>query len=99
MSAHTPGPWWVYREDAGYECPGIEAESVSIVVFGERLEDSGQNGVQGNTTDEAKANARLIAAAPALLKFAENMRDTHATDSPQHREACAVIALATGPTP
>ncbi len=56
--AHTPGPWQVWKQDA---CKVQAATGMVIVDFGiecHRL----KRGV-----NEAKANARLIAAAPELL--------------------------------
>lgn len=61
--AATPGPWRVYENDARY--PGIEAEGLSIVVFGNEG-DEHDAGVQGKTKAEAEANAHLIAAASEM---------------------------------
>lgn len=58
MSKHTPGPWKVF--DGGTQYPGIEAQKLSVVVFG----DGWGEGVQGDNEEEIAANARLIAAAP-----------------------------------
>lgn len=52
---HTPGPWEVIHEIYGHP--------VSVTSAGWPLAD-----VDGNTDDEAEANARLIAAAPDLYK-------------------------------
>lgn len=62
---HTPGPWSLFIE-SGVVRPGIEAKSVSfsVVVWGA---DGDSEGVHGRTSDEAIANARLIATAPELL--------------------------------
>lgn len=68
MSKHTPGPWAIYMPEEGYECPGIEAAGVSIIVFAPELLPGEDGGVQGRTVEEAAANARLIAAAPQLLE-------------------------------
>lgn len=64
MSAHTPGPWGNYEEGDYW---GVETPSVSIVVWG-NAEDGDDGGVRGKTIEEARANARLIAAAPDLLE-------------------------------
>jgi hypothetical protein len=72
---HTPGPWTTYGLNE-YDCPGVESkssESISIVVFGNSLDENA--GVLGRTVEEAKANARLIAAAPELLEALENIID------------------------
>lgn len=57
MSAHTPGPWW----HSGLE---VGTEPVMAVKVAR---------VSGATHDEARANARLIAAAPALLAKLEQL--------------------------
>ena len=62
----TPGPWTVFDEDDRY--PGIDSPKLSIVLYDDV---DGGAGVQGRTHEEARANARLIAAAPALVEAAE----------------------------
>jgi hypothetical protein len=59
---HTPGPWKVW-DYAIY--PGIGSDDACILLSGDREEDCG---VRGRTSEEAIANAKLIAAAPCLLK-------------------------------
>ncbi len=99
--AHTPGPWISFGE--GNEWLGIEAgvdtsEPFSIVVFGTPDDD---NGVQGRTVEEARENARLIAAAPELLKacklvelhFKRNQVSGNFQGDDEH-EAWSVIAKA-----
>lgn len=61
---HTKGPWEVKCESA--EWPGIEAQKLSIVVFGWPEEQTA--GIRGATLEEAHANAKLMAAAPDLLE-------------------------------
>ena len=68
----TPGPWVVYDFPGTY-WPGIDAKLTSIITWGEFEET---NGVQGNSLEEAKANAQLIAAAPDLYEALEQARDT-----------------------
>lgn len=67
---HTPGPWSVFTGLGGssYIFPGIESEAsgCSVIIFGEK--DGDESGVRGRSPDEARANARLIAAAPDLLE-------------------------------
>lgn len=65
QATHTPGPWTTYREGERW---GIEAPSDSIVVFGDSRDACG---VYGKDTEEMKANARLIAAAPDMLEALE----------------------------
>lgn len=63
MSAkHTPGPWTVLMAPAGAR---IESEYASVVLVG--CDEIGADDVE-RLSHEAKANARLIAAAPELLE-------------------------------
>jgi hypothetical protein len=61
----TPGPWRIYGPDK--ECPGIEADAGSIVVFGGGTDMCGIRGSYCGRTEQM-ANARLIAAAPELYE-------------------------------
>lgn len=72
MIKHTPGPWSIFSDEPRNYYAGIEADGFSIVVIGypDEFDDSG---VRGRTTDETKANAHLIAAAPELLQALENL--------------------------
>ena len=65
---HTPGDWTVFDSGSDLDFPGIEAGDFSIVCFGDGDDPNDMCGVRGRTLDEAWANARLIAAAPDLLK-------------------------------
>lgn len=57
---HTPGPWKVF--DAGIRY-GIDSENgLSIIAYS--ADEKDDSGVWGDTTEEMKANAQLIAAAP-----------------------------------
>jgi len=56
MSKHTPGPWHVDAGDYKYH-----------IYYSREQSDHYFVDVDGNDDDEAKANARLIAAAPELL--------------------------------
>lgn len=64
----TPGKWSVYQVERETYWPGIDAGRTSIVVWGDQQEN---NGVQGDTLEEAKANAQLIAAAPDMYEALE----------------------------
>lgn len=57
---HTPGPWKVFYQDDEY--PGIEVadRDYSIVVYGDKGDFNA--GVQGDTHEEALANAQRIVA-------------------------------------
>jgi hypothetical protein len=75
-AAFTPGPWEVFfptDPDAGAVRPGIDAFSGPTLILWGTDEDG--EGVYGETPEQAKANARLIAASPKLyeaLRAAEN---------------------------
>jgi len=60
MSEHTPGPWRVFTSPRGTKIIGIGT------LDGDGITDCGF-GVWRGGSDEAMANARLIAAAPDLL--------------------------------
>ena len=65
MSKHTPGPWQIYDCEFAVRV-GIEGgNKTSVITFGAKGDYSG---VWGKTTEQAEANARLIASAPELLE-------------------------------
>jgi hypothetical protein len=68
---HTPGPWVVFGCLDRF--PGIEAADLSIVIWGDKHDESG---VKGETHEESIANANLIAAAPDLLEALEGIITT-----------------------
>jgi len=59
---HTPGPWWANIVGEVGTVPDMYVKICSRV--------------SGTNPDEAKANARLIAAAPMLLAALEHVSDT-----------------------
>ena len=74
----TPGEWTVFGEPE--DVPGIDAtlpdgKVFSIVVYAELGED-GDCGIHGRDADEAWANARLIAAAPAMAEALAGIEQT-----------------------
>lgn len=88
MSAqHTPGPWGVFAD--GGDCPGIEADSFSVVVYGKSDEDD--CGVQGRSDGEKLANARLIAAAPELLAKLNEVLDFYDALPSEHADGEAEL--------
>ena len=95
----TPGPWAVFEYGVR---PGIETdeegETFSIVVWGAEDDDEG---IHGETPEEAIANARLIAAAPDLLEALQGLvnavfNDDVAATVSGLVEARAAISLALG---
>ena len=99
---HTSGPWIVY-EFLSQDCEGDDAET-HIQCY---ADDDGENGASlafvnrwtyGDepATEESKANARLIAAAPELLEALKYLCDVSHTDPKAFDQARAAIAKATG---
>ncbi len=87
MSKHTPGPWFVDAEHAGL----FEQDQARFWI---NASGTHVAYVDGPRNDERTANARLIAAAPELLEFAEEVRRTG--DTRLASMAIAVIAKAIG---
>ncbi len=91
MSGHTPGPWEVGEPDRNGQA----------IVRGKYIEicTCWHHSV-GSIEKEMHANARLIAAAPDGLAFAQAFLEWHEgpgrTDSPLVEQARAFIAKATG---
>ncbi len=86
MSKHTSGPWtWEYSNDTG---PNDD-------YFIEFFEIRSQDGIKIAEVAEQE-DARLIAAAPDLLEFAEEVRRNG--DTRLASMAIAIIAKATGET-
>ena len=85
MSKHTPGPWQ-YAFEGGTVAFITEADGTTVAKLS----------TTENTTAHKNlaANARLIAAAPDLLEFAEEVRRTG--DTRLASMAIAAIAKATG---
>jgi len=73
---HTPGPWHVYNMgnyfgiDAG-NGNGYGPDDRTIVTFGDADDDL--MGVRGDTYEEMKANANIIAAAPEMLEALDGL--------------------------
>lgn len=88
MSAHTPGPW---RANSSW----IEGPQMALRVA---AVDWPVRGSAPKSKDEAKANARLIAAAPEMLEALKACADKLASLGWSQEEiaARAAIAKATG---
>jgi hypothetical protein len=97
MSAqHTPGPWEFAEWNAGINNRpgyGIMAEhgSLNVTVHTRKPKGDGFNDV--DCTDQAKADAALIAAAPDLLEALEVMISDFG-DYPASERPCRAFDLA-----
>ena len=102
IKTHTPGPWEAC-DPGDYS----DFDGQSVVILGD---DRRMAVVQGDS-DEAVANARLIAAAPAMLEALRDIRSwlldsgqliddgiSHPAFVKANNAANAAIALATGET-
>jgi hypothetical protein len=90
MSKHTPGPWIWGKGNKGLYGAGPDNEVLDWACY-EGMWLSGPND---------KANARLIAAAPELLKELQELVEAYADGEPNWKQivssASAAIAKATG---
>ena len=98
MSKHTPGPWSVVEHDHAI-C--IQTESPSKTKYG-ASRYAAIGGFDRNDRaqlEEARANARLIAAAPELLEALKVLVENGGIGPEQmFHDARAAIAKATGET-
>lgn len=69
MSKHTPGPWHVESADSD----GANVVAIAQVAWCGTNGSYGRDASQTISAKEAKANARLIAAAPDLLEALEEL--------------------------
>jgi len=86
---HTSAPWWVtdygVRDRGGYICHTQPPTHFQ-----------GQDERFANEVEERKANARLIAAAPELLRMVNDLLDALGDcDSDIENDARALVAKAT----
>ena len=95
MTKHTPGPWTMHpRFD-----DGAEVRALAPVAWCGVASTVGSSGDQSIDADEARANARLIAAAPCLLEACERLLDGGWPHAEADIElACSAIAKAKGAT-
>lgn len=99
MTKHTPGPWTMHpRFD-----DGAEVRAIAPVAWCSVASTVGSSGSQSIDAAEARANARLIAAAPDLLRALERLErlsgSAMMTDDPAREGARAAVAKAKGVTP
>lgn len=88
MSKHTPGPWMVSRYSQSTVLKSINIRGGNERIARVVVPDTAQS------IEEHEANARLIASAPDLLEFAEEVRRTG--DTRLASMAIAIIAKSTG---
>jgi hypothetical protein len=105
MDKFTPGPWTVphlAQDDCECNCASVLADGYFGSVATISVDNGKRVGEGGNDSpplEEAKANARLIAAAPELLS---TMREVLRITDRKHdawTAAYAAIAKATGTPP
>ena len=93
---HTPGPWEVVEIEEGlfhiHSPKGDRVHPVPVSVV-----DYHRDGHEEIRTIKSRANARLIAAAPDLLRLLQAMLDLHIAhhNEPIHAAARKAIAAAT----
>jgi hypothetical protein len=87
MSGHTPGPWILDVDCSGWSI-GPEGMTVALTCGVATDEDISE--------EEEKANARLIAAGPDLLKALKRVCSHGYRTSPDWDNARAAIAKAEG---
>lgn len=85
MSGHTPGPWRACKDGScscGHVwsipgdfpvCSALNEKNIAVAVAHEHMADDPETIYQSITPEMCAANARLIAAAPALLDAASNL--------------------------
>ena len=102
QSKHTPGPWtFVGPSPGGTAC---DDGGDYAIIQGRGIIAEAIHHVDVGRTEDALANARLIAAAPDMLEALESVYerlhqdDTYVGD-PLLAEVFAAIAKATGATP
>lgn len=86
MAKHTAGEWKVCRDTSGRIAVGVDCELIAKMAY-------------LTNTEQAKANARLIAAAPELLEALKEAKATLRAVLPlssAYEMACAAIAKAEG---
>ena len=90
---HTPGPWNFYTEPQPNGCPIVGSRGLMVAMLAHTVNQDDQR-------ETALANARLISAAPDLLKALQYMLAVCPAINHQgeeaHQQAGAAIAKAGG---
>jgi hypothetical protein len=76
MSEHTPGVWFVDKDESDFT---VSSEHGQIICCAMSADDFPclEEGTEDHMDAEARANARLIAAAPDLLAALKALADAH----------------------
>lgn len=93
MSNHTPGPWKIEDEEASGGWPIIASDGADGYIYVAQCEWIGDG------DEQSKANARLIAAAPALLEACKEILRALAfvpgiKGHKEMMEACSSVGIA-----
>ncbi len=98
MSKHTPGPWKVIRDGNDLSVRSANSRDTGKITHLDIAENIGglRPGPDFTDRSEAKANARLIAAAPDLLEALQRLVKAVDPESTGWDEAVDAIAKATG---
>jgi hypothetical protein len=105
MSGHTPGPWAVphlAQPDVKCDCGYVLVDHLMGAVATVHTADTAdQYADEYPPREEAKANARLIAAAPLMLEALENLENDDGTTMPASAWTLVLDAIeaATGERP
>jgi hypothetical protein len=86
---HTPGPWKVHK---GFTSVGPYNKGLMIGPNQRALAHAIGEFEKADPGDEARANARLIAAAPDLLAALRNLTIWRDKDHPEHDAFCEAEA-------
>ena len=73
---HTPGPWDVVEDASDFEASGIKQSYPVVYIIPAKKRNSAITelmGASAGNLDEIRANARLIAGAPQLLRALEDV--------------------------
>ena len=96
MSKHTPGPWNVYQNGVDIIHPHPSNPTCNYQGYIVASANYSKDAETGLPTIEACANARLIAAAPDLLRTLQNMVTIFGVVNPEPIKAFVAIEQALG---
>jgi hypothetical protein len=93
---HTPGEWKIAGEDADKQTFVYALNDCGSNRFWFDIQPGWTDDKQRTSNTELSANARLIAAAPALLEALQDALTLLWPSTDEHQKALAAIAKATG---